>query len=196
MNKAELITHLSSHGFNDKIISAFKFVEREHFLSPAFRNLAYEDSALPIGYGQTISQPSTIAFMLDLLEVGAGQKILEVGSGSGYVTALLGRMVKDGRIYGVEIIPELVEKSQNNLKEINNTEIRQASTHLGLITEAPFDRILVSASAEKLPEELLDQLSDNGVMVCPVDGNILKVTLKNKERYIQNYAGFVFVPLV
>lgn len=194
--KNELITHLSSYGFNKSIISAFKSVKRERFLPVIFRKLAYEDSSLPIGYGQTIAQPYTIAFMLSLLEIHPGQKILEVGSGSGYVVALLSKMVDTGRIYGVEIIPELVIKSKKNLRELNNVEIRQATKQLGLPVEAPFDRILVSATDKSLPEELLDQLSDNGIMVCPVGNSILKVVLKNRKPHRESYDEFVFVPLV
>lgn len=196
MNKIELISRLSSYGFSDKIISAFRSVERERFLPLVFRDLAYDDSSLPIGHGQTISQPYTIAFMLNLLEVCSGQKILEVGSGSGYVTALLSKMIDVGQIYGVEIIPELVTRSKNNLQGVDNVEIRQATKQLGLPAEALFDRILVSASARNLPEELLDQLSDDGIMICPVGNSILRVILRNGERYIESYDGFVFVPLV
>lgn len=196
MDKNDLISYLSSSGFSGPVISAFESIDRERFLPPSLRHLAYEDAALPIGYGQTISQPYTIAFMLDLLDVHPGQKILEIGSGSGYVLALLSDMNNDGPIYGVEKIGELVGKSKNNVRRIGNVEVRQATKELGLAAEAPFDRILVSASAESLPEQLLNQLSDNGTMVCPVGTSILRVTLKNREAYIETYEGFAFVPLV
>ena len=169
-----------------------KKIDRKKFVPKEYESLAYEDIALPIGYGQTISQPSTIAFMLGLLEINSNQKILEIGSGSGYVLALLSQAADNLDIYGVEIVPELVDRSKKLLKDIDNIKIFNASSELGLKTKAPFDRILVSASAKEFPKELISQLKEDGIIVCPVKNSIIKYKNKN----IEEYPGFAFVPLI
>jgi protein-L-isoaspartate(D-aspartate) O-methyltransferase len=196
MKKAELITRLAMEGFSAEIVSAFEKVNREKFVLPDYQSLAYDDIALPIGYGQTISQPYTIAFMLYLLQVTPGLKIMEVGSGSGYVLALLSELTSGGKIYGVEIVFGLVARSRINLRSHKNITIRLASKKLGLSAEAPFDRILVSAAANILPEELIKQLGKNGIMVCPVKNSILKITKQNEKYKTERYEGFSFVPLI
>lgn len=177
---------------NKKINKAFGRIDRKNFIPKEYQSLAYEDTALPIGYEQTISQPSTIAFMLELLEVDNDQKILEIGSGSGYVLALLNQVADNLDIYGVEIIPELVSSSRKILKDSSNIKIFNASSRLGLLTEAPFDRILISAAAKEFPKELINQLNDGGIIVCPVKSSIIKY----KNGIFEEYPGFVFVPLI
>jgi len=196
MNKKELIESLRYHGFSEKIIRAFEKIKREEFLPEKEKKYAYEDTALPIGYMQTISQPYTIAFMLDLLELKDEQKILEVGSGSGYVLALISKISKNSEIFGIERIKELAENSRTKLEKYRNIKIIYGGGFKGLKEEAPFDRILVSASAEEIPEALIKQLKYNGVLVSPVGGSILKIKKTKKENKIEEYPGFVFVPLI
>ncbi|MEK6895029.1 MAG: methyltransferase domain-containing protein, partial [Nanoarchaeota archaeon] len=153
MNKDQLIQLLKYKGFSERILNAFAKVPRENFILSAYKDYSYKDVALPIGYGATISQPYTIAFMLSLLELKKDMKVLEIGSGSGYVLALISELIGDKReVYGVEIVPELVSRSRKILKNYSNIKIYEASKELGLKEKAPYDRILVSASADELPE--------------------------------------------
>jgi protein-L-isoaspartate(D-aspartate) O-methyltransferase len=172
-----------------------KKVDRKDFVLKEYEKEAYEDYPLPIGYGQTISQPSTVYFMLKLLNPQKGEKILDVGSGSGWTTALLAEAVEEkGMVFGIEKIPELVLFGRNNINkyDFNNVKIIEAGKELGLKEHAPFDKILVSASAKEIPQELIGQLKDNGVMVIPVKNDILRI---EKGGKIEKYEGFVFVPL-
>lgn len=196
MNKKELITILQSNSFDKKIVTAFDKVDREKFVPLTYQGFAYENRALPIGFEQTISQPFTIAFMLEHLDLKNRQKILEVGSGSGYVLALMNEIAKNSKIYATERIPVLVKRSQNILKDIHNIKIFQSDYELGLKKYAPYDRILVSAAAEELPEELIKQLKENGTMVCPVQNSIVKTQMINGKPQTESYYGFSFVPLL
>lgn len=185
MNNLEFIKDLESKGFLpfEKIKNALERADRFHFVGSAYKKYCYEDIPLPIGFGQTISQPRTVIFMLNLLDVKKGQKILDVGSGSGWTTALLSIIVgESGSVFGVEKIPELVQIGKNNLKKINikNAKIFRSEKKLGLLKEAPFDRIMVSASANNLPLDLIGQLKEGGVMVVPVKNSIIKIIKKEK----------------
>lgn len=197
-----LINHLKQIGVlkTEEYIEAIKKFDRKDFIPEKLQNLAYSDNPLPIGEGQTISQPFTVAFMLELLTPKRDDKILDVGSGSGYTTALLAEIVgSKGKIFGVEIVPKLVVFGRNNLAKyhLTNAEIYQARKMLGLPQEAPFDKILVSASAKELPDSLVDQLSVGGIMVVPVGNEIWKIKKGfDNDLKIEKYEGFVFVPLV
>lgn len=180
------------------IIEAMRIVDRRDFVRPLYRKVAYEDHPLPIGEGQTISQPTTVAFMLELLKPAPSHRVLDVGAGSGWTTALLAEIVTPrGAVYGVERIPTLVRFAKRNLKKYNypNATVRQAFKHLGYQSEAPFDRILVSASAASLPMELFDQLAIGGVMVIPIGSQIWKVVRQTRGMHIDKYDGYIFVPL-
>lgn len=183
-----------------EIDKAFQQTPREIFLPEKIRHYAHEDRPLSIGYGQTNSQPSTVRKMLEWLDVTPDEKVLDVGSGSGWTTALLSHLVgPKGRVLAVEKVPELVELGLCNCKiaGISNAEFFQAGATFGLPHEAPFDRILVSASARELPDELVDQLAVGGKMVIPVGNDILEITKPVDESTdIKTHAGFVFVPLV
>tara|TARA_Y100000310_G_C20387727_1_gene671265 strand:- start:35 stop:631 length:597 start_codon:yes stop_codon:yes gene_type:complete len=196
MDKKDLINKLEKEGFSDKIISAFEKVHREKFIPEEFKDQVYEDIAVSIGEGQTISQPYTVAFMLSLLDLKEGNKIMEVGSGSGYVLALMSEMFPNNNIYGVERIKHLVEKSQIVLKDYKNVKVIFRDGSQGLEEYAPFDSVLVSASAEGIPDKLIEQLSINGILVIPVKDSIIKVTKKPEGIERKEFSGFRFVPLI
>lgn len=184
----------------DLINKAFTSVDRSDFLPDRYRDKADQDRPFPIGYGQTNSQPTTVRLMLEWLDVQLSHKVLDLGSGSGWTTALLSHIVgKDGKIYAVENIPELVKQGEENFKKtntFNNAEFHEAGEILGLPKHAPYDRILVSASGHNVPNILLDQLKSPGKMVIPVRDRIYVVT-KNGEGQIskESHIGFIFVPL-
>ncbi|MEK6855397.1 MAG: protein-L-isoaspartate O-methyltransferase [Nanoarchaeota archaeon] len=194
MNKKELIISLKNKGLSRKILSAFSKVPRENFIPENSRKFAYYDDALPLEKGATISQPSTIAFMLELLELKKGQKILEIGSGSGYVLALLSEITK-GEIYGIEIISSLAKNSEQTLSKYKNIKIYNKNGSQGLKEKAPFDRILISAESRELPESLYAQLKDQGIIVAPINNSIFKIKKQNNSIKKQEFPGFVFVPL-
>ncbi len=187
------------------IINAFKKTDRADFVLSDFKKEAYRDYPLPIGYNVTISQPTTVAFMLELLEPKKGDKILDIGSGSGWTTELLSQIVgKKGKVFGVEIIPELVEFGRKNLSKYNkknvfykNAEIILAKKDiLGFSKKAPFDKILVSAMAKKLPKELVNQLSISGILVIPIKNSIWRIDkISENEIKEKEFYGFNFVPL-
>lgn len=182
-----------------KIADAFEAVQRRDFLPGDQQQLSGLDQPLPIGFGQTSSQPYTVGFMLQLLDVQPGQKILDVGSGSGWTAALLAYLTgTSGQVIGVERIPELVVFAKSNLKKqsYKNITIHEAGKIYGWAGEAPYDRILVSAGAIDIPDELLEQLTDNGVLVIPVGESILRVKKIGQRLDVQEYPGFMFVPLL
>lgn len=195
MNKDDLLASLKKKGFSEQVIQAFNSVKREDFVPEHLIGYAYEDVALPVMEGSTLSQPSTIAFMLNLLEAQEGQKILEIGSGSGYVLSLLAAMDKSGKVYGIEILRELAIRSKDHLKDSKNVEIISRDGSQGLTEFAPYDRILVSASFSEFPRHLLSQLAEEGVMVAAVKQSIFQIKKSNGEITEKEFPGFAFVPI-
>ncbi len=193
MEKIDLIELLKKKGFKDNIINAFEKVERADFVPEEYQKYAYVDGPLPLGKGSTISQPQTIAHMLDWLELEPNQKILEIGSGSGYVLALIKAISPNSQIFGVEINQELVQKSQkildNDIKVINQNGL------LGLLSQAPFDRILVSAAFDEKPMHLIDQLKEGGILVTPVKNTVFKFRKNNDSVAETSCYGFAFVAM-
>jgi len=202
MSQNELTNHLTDAGVlkTSRIVDAFRTIDRADFVPEKYLNEAYGDYPLPLGYGQTISQPTTVAFMLEKLQPQAGEKILDVGSGSGWTTALLAQIVGPaGKVCGVEIVPELAELGRKNLAnyELNWAEIKLVTGELGCPPLAPFNKILVSAAAEELPDELLSQLKSGGRLVIPIQNSIWQIDKAAAGKFRQQeFPGFVFVPLV
>ncbi len=185
------------------IIEAFKAIDRIDFIRSEFKGDAYLNAPLPIGYGQTISQPMTVAIMLELLEPAKGQKILDIGSGSGWQTALLAYIVgKEGKVFGIEILPELAEFGQKNISKHNFikkgiVKIILGDGSKGLESEAPFDRIIAGAMVDEVPEVLKKQLKIGGRLVMPAGGSVWLVIRKSEDEFEEyEYPGFVFVPMV
>ncbi len=202
---SKLIHSLIRKGYlkSDALIEAFLKIGRKEFLPKEFEKQAEVDIALPIGYGQTISQPLTVAFMLELLDPRAGQKILDVGSGSGWTTALLAYIVKEeGKVIALEKIKNLVEFGKNNVEkfgfcERGIVEFYEADGSLGFPTKAPFDRILVSAAAKEVPLALRDQLQIGGKLVIPVGQELWYLEKKTADNFCEEkFPGFEFVPLI
>lgn len=196
MNKDELLDSLRKKGYSENIISSFQAVKREDFVPQHLLGYAYEDLALPVMDGSTLSQPSTIAFMFDLLDLKEDQKILEIGSGSGYALALLAEIAKKGKVYGVEIIQQLGINAKEYLKDKTNVEIFIRNGSQGLADFAPYDRILVSASCPEIPRNLFSQLKDDGILVAAVKNSIFQIKKVNGETIEKEFPGFAFVPLV
>ena len=185
---------------NEYVLESFKKVKRELFVPENLKNMAYNDSPLPIGFNQTISQPYIVAIMTQLLNPEKGNIALEVGTGSGYQAAILSYLVK--RIYSMERIRELRIEAQNNIRKhnIKNVFFIQGDGTIGASQYEPFDRIIVTAASPKVPQILVDQLSDNGIMIIPV-GNINHQFLKKVEKKdgkitITDYDACRFVPLI
>ncbi|RLV54690.1 protein-L-isoaspartate O-methyltransferase [Aeromicrobium phragmitis] len=171
-------------------------VPRERFLPHDVVGQADIDAPVSIGHGMTNSQPRTVADMLKLLDPQPGDRVLDVGSGSGWTTALLAyRVGPEGSVIGVEIVPELVQMGRENVTEAN-ARIEQAGDELGWPEEAPYDRILVSASARRLPDALVGQLSpEGGVLVVPVGAAMTRVVREGYERTVTRHGVYNFVPL-
>jgi protein-L-isoaspartate(D-aspartate) O-methyltransferase len=196
VNKDELLASLRKKGVSESILAAFDKVKREDFVPEHLVGYAYEDIALPVMDGSTLSQPSTVAFMLDLLNPSDGQKILEIGSGSGYVLALLAEINKKGKVFGLEIIKELGISSRTYLGAKENVEVIIRDGSNGLPEFAPYDRILISAAAPEVPKHLLSQLTENGILVAAVKQSIIQIKKEHGQTTEKEVPGFAFVPLV
>ncbi len=195
-----MIEEIKRIGVKDKnVLGALGKVKRHLFIPKILEKEAYLNIPLPLTKEQTISQPYTVAFMLEALEVKKGNKILEIGTGSGWNAALLSELTREGEVYSVEIIPELVEFARDNLKDYKNVKVILGDGSKGYSKEAPYDRIIVTAGAPEIPKELLKQLKDNGVLVAPVGPiygqSMLKVRKIGKEIKVENLGDFVFVKL-
>lgn len=184
---------------NELVNKAFEKVDRSNFVLPEYKNQADLDVPLPIGFGQTISQPSTVQMMLEWLDARSGDKVLDVGFGSGWTTALLSNIVgSKGRVFAVERISELKKFGEENCQRIgiHNAKFYIARIKFGLPKFAPFDRILVSASAEKMPNELIDQLKTDGKLIVPIGNSIFEIKKTKSGLKTLEHQGFVFVPLI
>ncbi len=199
--RRKLVKSMRLH--NKAVEKAFLAVNRQEFFLPAMTHHSYVDSAFPIGFGQTISQPITIAIMLEMLDVRPGNSVLEVGSGSGYVLALLSKLAGEkGKVYGVELLHELEQKAKKKLLELGykNVFMRCGDGTLGWKEKAKFDRILVSAACKQIPKPLTEQLGEKGKVVAPVGSRLYsEIVLFEKEKgklvERERKCCFAFVPL-
>ncbi len=191
---------IKARGIKDKrVLAAMLKVPRHLFVPEEMRDMAYRDEPLPIGYGQTISQPYIVAYMTEALKLRPEDKVLEIGTGSGYQTAILAELVRD--VYTIEIIPELSERAQVTLKNLGytNIEFLIGDGSKGWPEKAPFDAILVSAAPAEVPPALVEQLQINGRLVIPVGTDsqelvLIKKTKKGLEK--TRLIGVRFVPLI
>ncbi len=195
-----LIEYLIASGIKDqRVLDAIHHLPRERFVSQAMMHQAYDNNALPIGQGQTISQPYIVALMTELLELKRTNKVLEIGTGSGYQTAVLAQIVE--HVYSVERIKSLQWEAKRRLKQLDiyNVSTKHGDGWLGWDTKGPFDAIIVTAAAEVIPQALLAQLKDGGKMVIPVgdaEQQLLKIE-RQGEEYLSTVVEMVrFVPLV
>ncbi len=192
---------LESRGIRDqRLLQVMRELPRHLFIPPDMAREAYHDNPLPIGTGQTISQPYMVALMTELLALRGGEKVLEVGTGSGYQAAILGKMARE--VISIEKHGNLAEEARERLRSlgIGNVEVRVGDGSLGLPDEAPFDAIIVTAGAPGIPRPLTEQLADGGRLVIPVGSSGMQtltlVTREGGEYRTEEKGGCVFVPLV
>jgi protein-L-isoaspartate(D-aspartate) O-methyltransferase len=200
MNKEKLIKKLRDKGIKEEILEAIEKIDRRNFVLEKDLNEAYEDHPLPIGYGQTISQPYTVAFMLQELELKKGDKVLEVGTGSGWNAALISYLIgEEGKIYSAEVVEELTREAEEKLKNYKNTVVLNRDVSRGLPEYAPYSKIILTAAPKNLAEEFKEQLADNGILLAPVGKYTQKLIklVKKDGKFTETEKGdFIFVPLV
>lgn len=174
---------IARRGIKDRnTLKAMRKVERHLFVPPKYMHMAYDDSPLSIGYGQTISQPYIVAYMTEIIKPRPGDKILEIGAGSGYQAAVLGEIVD--KVFTIEIIDELAKTASERLQKLgySNVEVINGDGYNGLEEEAPFDAIIVTAASEHIPPSLIKQLKDGGKMIIPVGSPFFVQTLMLVEK--------------
>ena len=182
VKKIRLILELRESGIsNSKILSAIEKIPREKFIPENFRNQAYDNIALPIGDNQTISQPFVVAKMTQLLEVESSHKILEIGTGSGYQSAVLSKLVR--RVYTIERIKNLLDKAENIFNElkISNIVTKYADGNLGWKEQIPFDRIIITAATSNITKEIASQIDEGGIIVSPMIKKNRQIIIKYKK---------------
>ncbi|QZT36516.1 protein-L-isoaspartate(D-aspartate) O-methyltransferase [Halosquirtibacter xylanolyticus] len=198
--RKRLVQQLAHKGnFDPKVMEAMLRVPRHLFIEPSFLRYAYQDMAFPIGCGQTISQPFTVAAQTSLLEVAPRMKVLEIGTGSGYQSAVLCDM--GANLFSIERHLPLHEQSKQLLEQLTyRPRLYYADGYIGLPTIAPFDRILITAAAPEIPQQLLKQLGDGGIMVVPVgegkDQEMIKIRRCGDQFQTENHGAFSFVPML
>ena len=199
--RKRLVDTLIQKGITDKsVLDAINKVPRHYFLENAFEEHAYEDKAFPIGNGQTISQPYTVAFQTQCLNIKKNDKVLEIGTGSGYQTSILLEM--GAEVYSIEYVKELYDKTKYFLGVLGyKANLYNGDGTLGMPKFAPYDKIIVTAGAPAVPEPLIEQLKINGVLIIPVGNmqqqSMLKLTKLGENKLLkETYADFSFVPLL
>jgi protein-L-isoaspartate(D-aspartate) O-methyltransferase len=193
---------LRASGITDtRVLGAIERVPREIFTPPQFRDQAYENTALPIGRGQTLSQPTVVAMMSQALDIKPRMKVLEIGTGSGYQTAILAQLCR--RVYTVERHKALLKEAEERFQKlrIHNVTARLGDGWLGWPEQAPFERIMVTAAPAEIPADLLRQLAPQGIMVLPLGGEkrtqrLVKLTMTPDGYTTEDVAAVRFVPLV
>lgn len=199
--RAMIERDLMTRGIRDaRVLVAMGSIERELFVPEKLRSLAYEDRPLSIGEGQTISQPYMVAFMTQLLSLKGTERVLEIGTGSGYQTAVLGKLAAE--VYSIEIIPKLSERAEILLVQLgfDNVHLKVGDGFFGWAEQGPFDAILVTAAAPKIPEPLWRQLREGGRLIMPLGAErqsqtLVRVTKSDGKQVVEELTGVVFVPL-
>lgn len=190
---------IKGRGVRDQnVLAAMEKIERHRFVSSEYHKSAYQDRPLSIEYGQTISQPYIVALMTELLELNSESKVLEIGTGCGYQTAVLAEIANE--VYSVEILPELAESAKKRLIALNydNIKLKQGNGYFGWLEHAPYDGVLVSAAPDRIPFRLIQQLDEGGRMVIPVGSNIQELLLQKKcsgKVETTSITGVSFVPM-
>jgi protein-L-isoaspartate(D-aspartate) O-methyltransferase len=199
--RKKLVNSIKRKGITDEqVLAALNTVPRHQFLDSSFLEFAYDDKPFPIGSGQTISQPYTVAFQSELLQIKPGMKVLEIGTGSGYQACVLAEM--GAKVYSVERQKKLYLKTKEFLKKLAyNVKLFYGDGGKGVSAFAPYDRILITAAAPEIPKALLDQLKVGGFLVVPVGGGdvqtMLRITkLENGEFETEEFGAFRFVPML
>ncbi len=191
---------IEARGVSDKrVLDAMRSVERHRFIPGHHVTSAYEDHPLPIGHGQTISQPYIVALMTELCELDGTEKVLEIGTGSGYQAAVLSLLAKE--VYSIEIVTPLGQSSSRKLSELgyNNVQVRIGDGYLGWPDQAPFDVIILTASPPKIPQSLIDQLGEGGILVAPegeYSQELVKITKQNGKVIKRTITYVRFVPMI
>jgi protein-L-isoaspartate(D-aspartate) O-methyltransferase len=201
-HKIRLVMELRRHGVTDtRVLSAIERVPREEFTPPSFRDQAYEDTALPIGHGQTLSQPTVVGLMSQALEVGPRMKVLEVGTGSGYQAAILAQLCR--RVYTIERHKPLLDEAEAKFKKLrlHNVTTRFGDGWLGWPEQAPFDRVIVTAAPPDVPQTLLDQLAPDGIIVLPLGSEkrsqrLVRIRKTESGLTQEELTAVRFVPMV
>ena len=199
--RAMIERDLMTRGIRDaRVLEAMGSIERELFVPEKLRSLAYEDRPLSIGEGQTISQPYMVAFMTQLLSLKGTERVLEIGTGSGYQTAVLGKLAAE--VYSIEIIPKLSDRAKILLVQLgfDNVHLKVGDGFFGWEEQGPFDAILVTAAAPKIPEPLWRQLREGGRLIMPLGAErkaqtLVRVTKSDGKQVVEELTGVVFVPL-
>ena len=198
--RAELVKQIRTDVKDERVLAAIGVVPRECFVLPELRDQAYEDRPLPIGWEQTISQPFIVALMTEALELTGTEKVLEIGTGSGYQTAILAELAR--QVVSVERLPELGKKAKEILEGLGYTNIitHPAGETLGWPDGAPYDAIIATAGAPEIPLELIDQLAIGGRLVIPVgpryEQELMKITRQRGRNKVQNLGACRFVSLI
>ncbi len=204
VQKTELIRFWKDNfGFREAELKAFKEVNREEFIPENLKNSAYEDIPLPLLRGKTISQPTTVMIMTHALELKPGEKVFEIGTGSGYQSAIIAKIIgPKGKVITTEVVPELVQFARQNLKraKIDNIFVYEEDGSNGMPSEAPFDKIIITAACKEFPKTLLGQLKPEGVIIGPVGNQYEQEMIrgiKDKDGHLElEFLGpFLFTPM-
>lgn len=198
--KTILIEKWKEIGVSKDVLKAFEETEREHFIKEELKEEAYADIPLPIGKEQTISQPTTVIFMINALELEKGDVVLEIGAGSGYNAVIMSKLCK--KVYTIERIHELAETAKKNLEKagVENVEVIEGDGSKGLKEKSPFDKIILTAAGPRFPEPLVEQLKEGGTIIGPIGGLYEQEMVKAKKikgkLVEEKFGGFRFVPLI
>jgi protein-L-isoaspartate(D-aspartate) O-methyltransferase len=199
--RRQLVRELSDRGIKSKqVLDCFEAIPRHYFLDNAFAEQAYSNTAFQIGSGQTISHPYTVAFQTELLDIQKGEKILEIGSGSGFQTCVLCEM--GAKVFSIERHKELHLKAKNIVRHLKyNARLSFGDGYKGLPTFAPFDKIIITCGAPDIPEELVNQMKIGGVMIIPIGEGVEQqmkkiVKVSDSEITIEDFGVFKFVPML